>query len=66
MASGLHHLVQLEPVALRPALELEGPAAAVEALGSAGILDHPVQRYELGYDDAPHCHSLGRDHGVIR
>ncbi len=39
-----HHLVELELVPVRPALELERPAAVLVALGPAGILDDAVER----------------------
>src|SRR5918998_832374 len=42
-----HKLLVLELVAFGPAIELEGPAAPVEILGPAGVLDHPVERDEL-------------------
>ena len=51
---GLHHLVELELVALVAALELERPAAVREVLGSARILHHAVERHELRYNDASH------------
>src|SRR5439155_12120741 len=47
-------LVQLELVALGAAVELERPAAAVEGLAAARILDDSVERDELGHDQLAH------------
>jgi hypothetical protein len=44
---GLHHLVELESVAVVAAVVLEGPAAVLVVLGSARILEDPVDRDEL-------------------
>ncbi len=49
-----HHLVELELVPVRPALELERPTAVLVALGPARILDDAVERDELGDDDLAH------------
>ena len=51
---GLLELAELELVALLTAVDLEGPAAVHVVLRTARILDHPVQRDELGGDDLPH------------
>src|SRR4051794_3103510 len=50
----VHHLVELEAVALLAALEAERPAAALEALGTARVLEDAVERDELGDDDPAH------------
>jgi hypothetical protein len=51
---GGHHLVELELVALGSPVELERPAAALEALGAARVLDHAIQSHELGDDHLAH------------
>jgi hypothetical protein len=51
---GLERLVELELLALRPAVDLERPAAVLEVLAAARRLHDPVQRNELGYDDPSH------------
>src|SRR5207244_4207711 len=51
---GLERLVELELVAVLAAVELEAPASVPEVLCSAGVLDHAVQRDELGHDDPSH------------
>src|SRR4029077_19264234 len=51
---GLLELAELEQVALLATVDLEGPASVHVVLGSTRILDHPVQRDELGGDDLPH------------
>jgi hypothetical protein len=51
---GVEDLVELELVPLRPPVEPERPAPAVEPLGAAGVLHHAVQRHELRDDELPH------------
>src|SRR5262245_53531236 len=53
----LHRLFQLERRALA-GIDLERPAAVLEALGAARILHYAVQRDELGYDDLAHQYLL--------
>ena len=43
-----------QEIFLRTALELEGPAAALHALGAARVLEDAVERDELRYDDPAH------------
>ena len=59
---GLHHLVELELVAVLAAVVLERPAAVLVVLGSARVLEHPVHRHELGHHQLAHLgtSSLGR------
>jgi hypothetical protein len=52
---GGENLVELELVAFRAPVELKGPAAALEAFGSARVFHHAVQRHELRYDEFAHC-----------
>src|SRR3954449_12848580 len=54
-----HGLVDLELRAVVAARDLEAPAAVPEILAAAGVLDHAVERYELGRDDAGHAVLLG-------
>src|SRR6201747_2721340 len=55
---GLVELVELELVALVPALDREGPAGVLVVLASARRLDHSVQRDALGYDAPAHDFSF--------
>src|ERR671911_349520 len=50
---GVQGLVELEPVALLSAIDLEGPSGVLEVLASARRLDDAVQRDVLGRDYLP-------------
>jgi hypothetical protein len=39
---------------LGAAIERQGPAAALETLGAARVLDHAVERHELRHDEVSH------------
>jgi hypothetical protein len=51
---GSHQLVELEPVAIVSAVELERPTRVLELLSSSRRLDHAVKGDELGYDQLSH------------
>src|SRR5207249_1442009 len=51
---GLHHLVELELVAVVAAVVLEGPATVLVALGPARILEESVHGHELGHHQLAH------------
>jgi hypothetical protein len=55
---GLHQLVELEPVAVLAAVVVKAPAAVLEVLGSTRILEHAVDRDELGHHQLAHSVSL--------
>jgi hypothetical protein len=49
---GLARLLQLELVAVVPAVELEAPAGILEVRLASGRLHHAVERYELRHNDS--------------
>src|SRR5438067_13756200 len=54
MGFGLRQLAELEPVAVLAAVVLEGPTAVLVGLGSTRILEHAVDRHELGNHQLAH------------
>src|SRR5204862_6396576 len=53
-------LVELELVSILAAVDFEAPTAVLEVLAPARVLDHPVERHELRYDDLSHLRPPSR------
>src|SRR5207237_806372 len=56
----VERLVELELFALRPAVELEGPARMLEAFTSSRGLHHTIERDEFSDDDPAHLYPPSR------